>query len=66
MAQLSPTQMLWRGRIETGLRFAAPLLDLVLVAGNKLSTLAEPPEPRDLESGAPRGRHNTQAIEDGR
>ena len=66
MSQLSPTQAIWRGRIETGLRFAAPVLDLVLFAGDKISTVAEPPEPRDLESGSPRGRQDARAIEDGR
>jgi len=56
VARLTDTQVLWRTRIERGLRLAAPALDLVLLAGNTLSSLAAPPEPRDLEAGAPRGR----------
>jgi hypothetical protein len=66
VAHLSATQLLWRGRIERGLRVAAPFLDLVLVAGDRLSMLADPPEPRDLESGAPRGSARTAALPDGR
>lgn len=42
MAQLSPTQLAWRGRIEAGLRLAAPFLDLVLAAGDRLSRAVEP------------------------
>ena len=38
----SPTQLAWRGRIESGLRIAAPFLDLVLLAGDRLSRAIEP------------------------
>jgi len=37
----SPTQLVWRGRIEAVLRIAAPALDLVLVAGDRLSRVVE-------------------------
>ena len=39
---LSPTQLAWRGRVESGLRFAAPFLDLLLLAGDRLSRALEP------------------------
>jgi len=37
MAQPTPTQLRWRRRIEAGLRLAAPGLDLLLFAGDRLS-----------------------------
>jgi hypothetical protein len=37
VAPPTPTQLAWRGRIEAGLRVAAPFLDLVLAAGDRLS-----------------------------
>jgi hypothetical protein len=37
----SPTQLVWRGRIEAMLRIAAPALDLVLAAGDRLSRVVE-------------------------
>jgi hypothetical protein len=45
VAQLSHSQLIWRGRIETGLRFAAPVLDLVLAAGDRLSRAVDREEP---------------------
>src|SRR3954465_14053038 len=33
----SPTQLAWRGRIEAVLRVAAPALDLLLAAGDRVS-----------------------------
>lgn len=48
MAKLTPSQRVWRGRIEGGLRLAAPFLDLVLAAGDRLSRMVEREE---LESG---------------
>ena len=33
----TPTQLAWRGRIESVLRLAAPALDLMLAAGDRLS-----------------------------
>jgi hypothetical protein len=50
VAPPTPTQLAWRGRIETGLRFAAPFLDLLLAAGDRLSRVVD----RDaLDSPAP-------------
>jgi hypothetical protein len=37
MAQPSPGQLEWRRRIEAGLAIAAPALDLLLSAGDRLS-----------------------------
>lgn len=51
MAQLSHSQLIWRGRIETGLRFAAPVLDLVLAAGDRLSRVADRDEPELIMPG---------------
>lgn len=49
MSQLTHTQLVWRGRIESGLRVAAPLLDLLLLAGDQLSRLASREERGELE-----------------
>ena len=51
MAQLSDSQLIWRGRIETGLRFAAPVLDLVLAAGDRLSRAVDREEPELILPG---------------
>jgi hypothetical protein len=37
VAPPSPTQLAWRRRIEAGLRIAAPALDLLLAAGDRVS-----------------------------
>lgn len=47
----TPTQLAWRGRIEAVLRVAAPALDLLLAAGDRLSRVVdrdelEPPATR--------------------
>jgi hypothetical protein len=47
----TPTQLAWRGRIEAVLRIAAPALDLLLAAGDRVSRIVE----RD-ELDAPAGR----------
>ncbi len=58
MAPPSPTQLAWRGRIEAALRVAGPFLDLVLVAGDRLSRalvradVEAPVPPRRLGTGA--------------
>jgi hypothetical protein len=44
----SPTQLVWRGRIEGVLRFAAPGLDLLLAAGDRLARAVEPDSPGAL------------------
>ena len=41
MAQPSPGQLLWRRRVETALAIAAPALDLLLTAGDRLSRAVE-------------------------
>ena len=38
----TPTQLAWRRRVEAVLRLAAPGLDLVLLAGDRLSRRVEP------------------------
>ena len=37
----SPTQLVWRGRIEGVLRVVAPGLDLLLAAGDRLARAVE-------------------------
>jgi hypothetical protein len=62
MAPPTPTQLAWRRRVETVLRFAAPALDLVLLAGDRLSRRVEPedldwtPPRADLPAARPRRR----------
>ena len=52
MAPPTPTQLAWRGRIEAGLRVAAPFLDLLLAAGDRVSRAVD----RDgLDAPAPAG-----------
>ncbi|HEX8121338.1 MAG TPA: hypothetical protein VF549_08755 [Solirubrobacteraceae bacterium] len=41
MAQPSPAQRAWRGRVETALAIVAPALDLLLAAGDRLSRAVE-------------------------
>ena len=38
---LTPTQLAWRGRIESVLRLVAPALDLMLAAGDRVSRVAD-------------------------
>jgi hypothetical protein len=65
VAQLSHSQLIWRGRIETGLRFAAPVLDLVLAAGDRLSRIADREEPELIMPGR-LGPDDQRALTDGR
>lgn len=37
VAQLTPSQQRWRGRVEAGIRLVAPLLDVVLAVGDRIS-----------------------------
>jgi len=53
MAPPSPTQLAWRGRIEAALRVAAPALDLLLAAGDRLSRAVDR---EALDSPAPARR----------
>jgi hypothetical protein len=65
VAQLSPSQALWRGRIETGLRFAAPVLDLVLATGDRVSRVVDREEPELLMPGR-LGHDDQRSLSDGR
>jgi hypothetical protein len=65
VAQLSHTQLIWRGRIETGLRFAAPVLDLVLAAGDRVSRIADREEPELIMPGR-LGSDPQRTLTDGR
>jgi hypothetical protein len=49
VAPPSPTQLAWRGRIEAVLRVAAPALDLLLAAGDRVSRVVARDDD-DLES----------------
>jgi hypothetical protein len=50
VAKPSPSQIAWRRRIEAALRVAAPFLDLVLVAGDRVSRIVERQDPDPLPS----------------
>ncbi len=65
MAQPSPTQLAWRRRVEAVLAVAAPALDLVLAAGDRLSRAVERDDldwvpPRRSLGGAGRGPTSDQ------
>jgi hypothetical protein len=45
MAQLTPDQLRMRERFESVIRLAAPGLNLMLAAGERLSRLVEPDDP---------------------
>lgn len=45
MAQLTPDQMRTRDRVESLIRLAAPVLNVVLAAGERLSRIVEPEDP---------------------
>jgi hypothetical protein len=51
VAPPTPTQLAWRGRIETFIRLVRPGLDLVLAAGDRLARVVEP---EDLDWAPPR------------
>ena len=59
MAFRTPSQLARRRRIEAGIRLAAPFLDLLLAAGDRISRVAKrnqiEPEPprRRLRAGGP-------------
>ncbi len=65
MAQLSSSQLLWRGRIEAGLRVVAPALDLVLAAGDRLSRTVNREEP-ELIMPSRLGPDDQRSLSDGR
>jgi hypothetical protein len=65
VAQLSSSQLVWRGRIEAGIRIVAPALDLVLAVGDRLSRTVDRDEPELLMPG--RLSHDLQrSLTDGR
>jgi hypothetical protein len=45
VATLTPDQLRTRERVETLIRVAAPALNLVLAAGERLSRIVEPDDP---------------------
>jgi hypothetical protein len=67
VAPPTPTQLVWRGRIEALIRLAQPGLDLLLATGERLSRAVErdeldwsppravgaPMRPRPVEAGPP-------------
>jgi hypothetical protein len=57
MAPLTPEQLRTRDRVESVIRLAAPALNLMLAAGERLSKLVEPDDP---EYYPPRGRHSEE------
>jgi len=66
VSELTPQQTIWRERFEGLIALAAPALDLLLAAGDRISRIAEPEDheyypvrsgseaalPRDFERGA--------------
>jgi hypothetical protein len=65
VAQLSSSQLTWRGRIEAGIRIVAPALDLVLAAGDRLSRVVGRDEPELLMPGR-LGHDPQRSLTDGR
>jgi hypothetical protein len=65
VAQLSSSQLIWRGRIEAGLRVAAPVLDLVLAVGDRLSRVVDREEPELIMPGR-LGHDDQRSLTDGR
>jgi len=57
MAPLTPDQLRTRERVEAVIRLAAPALNLVLAAGERLSRMVEP---EDHEYYPPRTRAGTE------
>jgi hypothetical protein len=56
MTPPTPTQLAWRARVETVLRLAAPALDLLLAAGDRLSRIVEPDDTWDPPTRPANGR----------
>ena len=57
MAPPTPSQLAWRGRIETLIRLARPGLDLVLAVGDRVSKTVER---EDLDWTPPRAVSSAQ------
>jgi hypothetical protein len=66
VAHLSPNQLAWRGRIEAGIRLAAPFLDLLLAAGDRVSRVVDRDEPELLLSGRLTRDDSRRTLGDGR
>ncbi|HEY6762683.1 MAG TPA: hypothetical protein VI318_24490 [Baekduia sp.] len=66
MAQLSSSQLIWRGRIEAGIRIAAPALDLVLAVGDRISRTVDREEPELLMPGRLGPNLQQRSLTDGR
>jgi hypothetical protein len=54
MPQMTPGQVRTRQRVETLIKLASPVLDLVLAAGDRVSRIVEP---TDVEYYPPRMSH---------
>jgi hypothetical protein len=65
VAQRSSSQLIWRGRIEAGIRIVAPALDLVLAAGDRVSRAVDREEPELLMPGR-LGHDHQRSLTDGR
>jgi hypothetical protein len=67
MSQLTPSQRRTRDRVESLIRLAAPALNLVLAAGERLARIVESDDPdyyppRPSGDGAPPPRTSEQGI----
>jgi hypothetical protein len=65
MATLTPTQLAWRARFETAIGLAAPVLDLVLAAGDRVARLLEPDDAWDPPVRPASGRSLRQPVPPG-
>ncbi len=75
MADLTPQQTVWRGRVEGLIGLAAPALDLLLAVGERVSRIAEPDDPEhypvrsgsgaSLPSDFTRSRSDSPPADDG-
>ena len=56
MAPSTPTQQAWRGRFEAAIGLAAPALDLLLAAGDRIARILEPDDAWDPPVHPPQRR----------
>jgi hypothetical protein len=68
MAQRTPTQLARRRRVESVIGLIAPVLDVVLYAGEQVSRVAgrndiDPEPPRRLDPGERRARLSSRVTE---
>lgn len=59
MASLTPDQLRTRRRVETVIRLMAPVLDLVLAAGERVSRIVERDDPEYYPPRVARGTGHT-------